>query len=262
MKQSAIGWADFSGGNLNFVSGCTPVSESCQNCYARAIAERFGRDFDTVLWDGDKLNAAMDAKYILTAPAVSDRFIYKRGYGSRPICFVCDTGDFFHIDVPNDFIIGAMEIMGQRADVDWMILTKRPERMAQIALEEDSLFSRREFYPNIWIGVTAENQDRLNERMIILADAWKGPSFVSIEPMLEPMDLEEILFYGWLDWVICGAESGPNLRPFEVSWAKELYEQCRHARVPFFGKQDSGPYPGTPLYIDGKVVHEWPGSMG
>lgn len=258
MKQSTIGWCDFSGGNLNFVSGCTQVSEGCANCYARAIAERFGRDFDTVLWDEDKLHAAMASKYILTDLAIAHR--YKRGYGSRPICFVCDTGDLFHVDVPNEFIFSTMEMMGKRADVDWMILTKRPERMAQLALEEDSLFSRGESYPNIWIGVTAENQARADERIIVLADSWKGPRFISVEPMLEPIDLEEPLFYGWLDWVIVGAESGPNLRPFEASWARELYQECRHAHIPLFGKQDSDRFPGRPLHIDGVMIHEWPES--
>lgn len=253
MKSSSIGWCDFSGGTLNFVSGCTPVSEGCVNCYARAIYKRYGKDFDTVVWDEGKLEAAM--KYHYRASEDNPR---KRGVGTRPICFVCDTGDLFHVDVPTDFIINAIEMMRYRADVDWMILTKRPERMAQIVMEQESPFTHGQNYTNVWIGVTAENQTRVDERIIVLIDNWKGPKFISVEPMLEPIDLEEVLFYGWLNWVIVGAESGASRRPFEASWARELYHECRHARVPYFGKQASGLYPGTPLLIDGKVIHEWP----
>jgi protein gp37 len=85
--------------------------------------------------------------------------------------------------------------------------------------------------------------------------------------------LEEVSILGWsydcayqsyspLDWVICGAESGNNRRPFEVSWARTLQWECQHFAnpIPFFGKQDSGLHPGTPLLIDGQVIHEWPAS--
>ena len=75
MKASAIGWTDYSGGDLNFVTGCTPVSEGCQHCYARAIARRFGRDFDTVVCDEEKLLRAARRDYgclLYTSDAADD----------------------------------------------------------------------------------------------------------------------------------------------------------------------------------------------
>ena len=256
MKPSSIGWCDYSGGTLNYVSGCTPVSEGCANCYARAIYKRYGKDFDTVVCDEDKLRAAMKYHY-----RAGDENPRKRGEGTRPICFVCDTGDLFHPDVPKSFIFRAFLMMGSRPDVDWMILTKRPERLREF----DKSFESKALLPwnHIYLGVTCENQARADERIPILLQHWAGPKFVSVEPMLEDMTIQDWL-WGWrerqaINWVICGAESGPNRRLFDVKWAEHLYRQCQMEDVPMFGKQDSGLYPGTPLLIDGKIIHEWPG---
>jgi protein gp37 len=135
--------------------------------------------------------------------------------------------------------------------------------------------------PNLWLGVSAENQARADERIPLLLRVPAAVRFVSVEPMLGPVDLGDWLpgpnvvewdeddegspYYGryeadTLSWVICGAESGPNRRPFEVEWALDLYEQCREVGVPFFGKQASGLKPGVPLELPGYgVVQEWPG---
>lgn len=274
MKVSSISWTDFSGGDLNFVTGCTPISEGCQNCYARAIYKRFGRDFDTVTVHPEKLERIWRTRWPEWSP--------KRGEGHRPMAFVCDTGDIFHPDVPDEFLDFVFHTMGHLSGVVWQVLTKRPERMRD--------FLRRfnfEDLPSdhIWLGVTAENQARADERIPILLDTPAAVRFVSVEPMLAAVDLsgympewdhrpehaywraafpdtdgKAILVRPGLDWVICGAESGPNRRPFDVGWAELLYwEQCAEAGVPFFGKQDSALRPGKPLLLFGKKeVHEWP----
>lgn len=272
MKVSAIGWTDFSGNDLNFVCGCTPISEGCANCYARAIYKRWGRDHTTVTVHEDKLRRLARAKFPEHSP--------KRGEGHRPMAFVCDTGDLFHESVPDDFIMHALEVLESRPDVIWQVLTKRPERMREILRTRTSGASLRE---NVWCGVTAENQRRADERIPILLDTPAAVRFVSVEPMLEAVDLsrympewdhrpeheywraafpdtegKKILVRPGIDWTIVGAESGPSRRPFDVAWAADLYHQCKDAAVPFFGKQDSGLQPGTPLLIDGQIIHEWP----
>lgn len=240
-KQSPIGWTDYSGGNLNFIVGCMPVLEGCQNCYARCWAETWGRDFSKVRIYPEKLESLLTDKFI--GP-------FKRGC-ERPMCFVVDLGDLFHPDVPDSFIMRALEIFSRRIDVDWQVLTKRPERMY-------NLWGGDYLAQNIWVGVTAENQQRANECILALINMRKWNRtirFVSVEPMLEPIMLPGLAD---LQWVICGAESGPNRRSFNSEWALDLWRQCQEARVPFFGKQDSAMRPGKPLLLEGQEVKEWP----
>ena len=264
MKESKIGWTDFSGGIWNIVTGCTPASEGCEHCYARAIYERFGRDFAKVQTHADKLAQWSEAKLPPYSP--------KRGEPHRPMVFVVDTGDLFHLLVPDGVISRAIRTMAARDDVTWQVLTKRPRLMREFV---------KVFQPwpqNIWLGVTVENQRRADERIPILLDTPAAVRFVSVEPMLAPVDLRERLG-AWakgdafrddlgqqhhhairgLDWVICGAESGPHRRPFDVAWALDLYEQCREAQVPFFYKQGSALWPGQDDALPGVgQVKEWP----
>ena len=108
--------------------------------------------------------------------------------------------------------------------------------------------------PNVWLGVTAENQAAADHRIPILLDTPAAVRFVSCEPMLEPIDLYNprrdylgpigrsngpVIQRG-LDWVIAGGESGPGARPMHPDWARILRDQCKAANVPFFFKQMSG----------------------
>lgn len=287
MKTSNISWTDYSGQDLNFVSGCTPVSEGCQNCYARAIYKRWGRDHSIVTAHEDKLHRLARAKFPEHSP--------KRGEWHRPMAFVCDTGDLFHESVPEDFIMHTLEVMESRPDVIWQVLTKRAARMRDIVRMGAPGGLLR---GNIWLGVTAENQQRADERIPILLDTPAAVRFVSVEPCLSAVDLRPYLWrYGtytetayithdealdmgdaelegipidgpaqeqWspdgrLSWIIAGAESGPHRRPFDVAWAVDLYEQCKDAGVAYFYKQGSALKPGQHDELPGLgVVHEWP----
>ncbi len=260
MKQSTIGWCDFSGGNLNFVTGCTPVSAGCKNCYARAIYERYGKDFSEVTAHPNKLELLIHTNFTLPLGA------YYKGDRSRPLCFVCDTGDLFHPDVPADFITHSFEVMSHRKDIDWAVLTKRPKRMAEVLFGEEGCWylGGGDYWENIWIGVTAENQAMADERIPILLNTWCGTKFVSVEPMLSAVNLNTYLqpmpYRKPLSWVICGAESGANRRLFNPDWAEQLFKQCREADVPYFYKQDSAFHPGQKdeLSFYGEIK-EWPG---
>lgn len=290
MKPSKIAWTDFSGGPFNFVSGCTPVSAGCKNCYAKAIYDRFGiRDFSRVMVDEDKLERLRTMRFPEYSP--------KRGAPHRPMAFVVDTGDLFHEDVPDGFLVAALDVMTYRMGVTWQILTKRAKRMREFACRMYSVYGF-EWPKNIWLGVTCENQAAADERLYHLDRTMAPVRFVSVEPMLEPVDLEiglpQTLYtcqrcgdeFGageadhngrhaycggegdpqgqtdGIDWVICGAESGPHRRPFDVAWAEHLYDQCSGNGILFFGKQNSGLRPGEPLLLHGDTVHEWPSGPG
>jgi len=293
MKLSKIGWCDYSAGDLNFVTGCTPVSTGCANCYGKALYNRFGKDFSEVTCHACKLDCLRRKKFPKYSP--------KRGEPYRPMAFVVDMGDLFHKNVPADFITLAFEIMEARKDVIWQVLTKRPERMNSVLFgaEGNHFLGGGDYIPNVWLGVSVENEETAAQRIPELVKDWKGTKFLSIEPMLEPIDLRAFLLEyretefveymsyemamdagntalagtpsglqsvgiwgpnGAIQWVIVGAESGPRRRPFDPAWAEQIREQCKAAGVAFFGKQDSALYPGAPLLIDGKTVHEWPES--
>jgi protein gp37 len=277
MKHSPIPWTDYSAGDLNFVTGCTPISEGCTNCYAQRIYARFGRDFSQVQIHPAKLER------LRAWPPPQDGNI--RGPHRRPLAFVCDTGDLFHEAVPNAFIWDVLALLEQRPDITWQILTKRIARAA----EWGAYFAK---LPHVWLGVTAENQKRADERIPLLLQIPAAVRFVSVEPLLEAVDLTKWLWrcecgawpddtWRWngerwehhhgypighvpaepshaLSWIIAGAESGPGRRPFDGAWAEALFWQCQEAGTPFFGKQSSGARPGVPLLLDGRVIHEFP----
>ena len=274
MRVSRVSWTDFSSGDLNFVTGCTPISAGCQNCYARAIYERFGKDHSKVEAHPDKLERLATMRFPEHSP--------KRGAPHRPMAFVVDTGDLFHPDVPTEFIIETFDVMDHRKDVIWQVLTKRAGRMRAVVWELRVLSGVH--LDNIWLGVTVEDQQAADERIPLLLDTPAAVRFVSVEPMLEAVDLldympewdhrpeheywraafpdtdgKKILVQPGIDWTIVGAESGPSRRPFDVAWAVDLYEQCKDAGVPFFFKQGSDLRPGQHAELPGiGKVQEWP----
>ncbi|RQV98734.1 phage Gp37/Gp68 family protein [bacterium] len=233
MTKTKIEWTDYS---WNPVTGCTKISAGCKNCYAERIAKRFwNRPFEKVWCHPERL---------------SEPDTWKK---PRKI-FVCSMSDLFHEDVPMDFIGDVFDEMICHPRHTFMVLTKRPARMLEFirwyGIAEADM-------PNIWAGVSAEDQKTFYERVKILLDIYMPVRFVSVEPMLE-----SIFTYTWLknlDWVICGAESGQGARPFDMKWARDLKNQCQLAGVPFFLKQAriDGQMIKMPE-LDGQVWAEYP----
>ena len=243
MKRSSIAWTDYSGGNANFVIGCTPASTGCRHCYGETWAKRHkwnGGDFGEVKLYPDKLRALRGFD---PGPGT-----YRRP-GSKPMCFVVDLGDLFHDDVPTPFIHQALDDLAANTAIDWQILTKRPRRALEAITAWGTLPG------NVWIGVTCENQARLVERLPVLRAIPASLRFLSLEPMLEPITIPT---FDGLAWAILGAESGAQRRPFDPAWARPVRDACRRAGVSFFYKQGSGAKPGMRPYLDGELVHEWP----
>jgi protein gp37 len=174
--------------------------------------------------------------------------------------FVCSMGDLFHDGVPQGAIEELLSIM-HTANPGWqscpnggysferasqnnyLILTKRPARMSQ-CLEQSDIFDGTNDISCFWLGASVENQEWADRRLPILADSPGENKYASFEPLLGPVDISG--HANDLDWVICGAETGPGKRKMEREWAESLREQCLDAKVPFFLKHwDYGAMPET-----------------
>ena len=157
--------------------------------------------------------------------------------------FVCSMADLFHEDVPTEFILRVFEVMAGQHQHIFQVLTKRPERMLRLLVYGDKMACDSPEHhrllcmmplPNIWLGVTAENQEMWRMRVDILRQIPAVVHFVSYEPALGSLgdvDLTDI------DWVIAGGETGPGARPAHPDWFRSLRDQCTSAGVAFWFKQ-------------------------
>lgn len=265
-----IEWADET---WNPVTGCDPISEGCEHCYAkrmaRRLAGRFGypaapHQFDVTIHEGK-----MDQPLHWKKP--------------RRI-FVCSMSDLFHADVPTSVITAAFNVMERATQHTFLVLTKRVVSMiGWYALMRLNRPAYR-IPSNVLLGVTAENQARADERIPILLQIPAAGYFVSLEPMLGAVDLRHVHSdvveidalagdHGVyrplagrsdekLSWVIIGSESGPRARPMEEDWARKAIEQCKEAQVPVFYKQQivGGKRVHLPL-MDGVQYAEYPEAL-
>ena len=160
----------------------------------------------------------------------------------------------FHPNVPTLWIDRVLEVMAACPQHTFMVLTKRPENIESKLYDFDPLNPARElgggdYLPNLWMGVTAENQDIAYERIPVLLNTWTAKRFVSVEPMLSEVNIFTLLSVDpGIDWVIAGPESGPGARPAHAEWFASLRNQCRLRDVPFFDKRDGAclrEYPAT-----------------
>jgi protein gp37 len=155
--------------------------------------------------------------------------------------------DLFHKDVEKEWINDVFRVMDAVPRHTFLVLTKRPDRMKEYILAATDHCGRL-MPPNIWLGVTVEHPDYL-WRVEELLQTPAAKRFVSVEPMLGPVDLSKYLrMYiqpAMANWVIAGCESGPRRRPAKIEWFRSLRDQCVAAGTPYFLKQ---------MEINGKVV--------
>ena len=242
MAQTKIEWVknkDGSKGNSwNPVTGCTKVSEGCQNCYAERMAKRFA----------GRYGYPKDNPFKVTLHP--DRFNQPLSWKKSKMIFVCSMGDLFHEDVPERFI---GKIFGTMVEAYWhnfLVLTKRPKKMCKflhgICHYHKGNRSQKPIIglpDNIWLGVSVENQGTADDRIPILLRIPTAVRFVSVEPMLEEINLIRNWING-LGWIITGCESGPGARPTYIDWIRLLRDQAVEAGVPFFLKQ---------LHVNGRL---------
>lgn len=230
-ETTGISWTD---STWNPWQGCRKVSHGCLNCYMYRDKSRFGQDPSIVI---------RSSVSTIRAPL--------KWKDNRKV-FVCSWSDFF-IEDADPWREEAWEIMRSTPHLTYQLLTKRPENIA------DRLPAGWPF-KNVWLGVTVENQEMANTRLpFLLFDVPAAKRFVSIEPMLGPVDLGNALCRTWseggftmgryLDWVIVGGETGPNARPMEKEWALQIKRQCNETRTPFFMKQMTNKLPIPPELV-------------
>ena len=232
----------------NLVTGCNKVSQGCKNCYAEVMHKRL-TGMGQTKYQQPFLNGAVMHQDILNLPLT---------YKKPCTIFVNSMSDLFHEDVTFHFLWDVWEIMSATPHHTFIILTKRPSRLFNFFQWAKNLKSFTAALPNVWLGVSCENQETANERIPLLLQIPAAVRFLSCEPLLGAIDLTEITennntsydvligkiyHYGddeefeKIDWVIAGGESGHNARPMHPNWALKLRDDCKYANVPFFFKQ-------------------------
>lgn len=232
-QSSSIEWTD---STWNPVTGCTKVSPGCKHCYADRLAKRLHAMGNPRYLNGFKLTLHDD---LLELPL---------HWRTSKMIFVNSMSDLFHDDVPLPFIQRAFDTMRKAHWHVFQILTKRAERLAELAAEID-------WPTNVWMGVSVENE-RYLYRIDHLRRVRAHVRFLSLEPLLGPLpglDLEGI------QWVITGGESGPGARPVAPEWIRAIRDRCLVAGVPFFFKQWGGVWKKrTGRELDGRTWDELP----
>ena len=253
--KSKIEWTD---ATWNPITGCSVVSKGCTNCYAMKLAgtrlknhaSRVGLTSETAagpVWSGEVRfnNEWLDKPFRWKKP--------------RRI-FVCAHSDLFHEKVPDAWIDQIFAVMASSPQHQFQILTKRPKRMQQylsqdrridwadackgIGLDGASnfLLERDKVLPNVWVGVSVEDQKTADERIPFLLKTPAAIRWISAEPILGAIDLNQDYLEGFhfgelLHWVVAGGESQTGSRPTHPSWFRQLRDQCDRAGIPFLFKQ-------------------------
>jgi len=294
--NTGIEWTD---ATWNPIRGCSRVSEGCRNCYAESLAKRFsaeGLPYEGLIAKGGQWNGQIK---------VVDHVMDQPLRWSKPRrIFVNSMSDLFHENVPDSVIDEIFSVMAAAKHHTFQVLTKRPERMRDYAKRvaaskphdpvNSAVFDLVNAMnggfaiwplPNVWLGVSVEDQAAADERIPLLMDTPAAVRWVSAEPLLGRVDLHfhkdhcdlcggtGILArfpkgkcyvcggsghkwingkrrrdsYRKLDWVVVGGESGRNARPMHPQWSRNLRNQCKAAGVPFLFKQwgEWGPRSGV-----------------
>ncbi|AHF89533.1 hypothetical protein OPIT5_03955 [Opitutaceae bacterium TAV5] len=307
-EYTKIEWCDHT---FNPWIGCTKVSPGCAHCYA-AAQDAFRHWTPAGFGKGKPRKRTSEANWrqVLRWDREAARFAeamtseLKMAFGPdgghldaprRPRVFCASLADWLDPEVPVEWLTDLLDLIRRTQHLDWQLLTKRPELWEKRIGQACGLAGKRGMSEagwsdtwgmafdwlrggippaNVWIGTTVENQDMADKRIPELLKIPARVRFLSVEPMLGPVDLynhlhdpsggeewtsrpSDLVQYGIQDglplmrrgihWVICGGESGPHARPMHPAWARSLRDQCAAANVPFFFKQQGEwrePLPG------------------
>ena len=246
MGQTNIAWTDYT---YNPWRGCTQVSAGCAHCYAKTDRAVVIRGIE---WGAGKprVRKAVSTQFL---PLQWDRAAARRGERIKVFC--ASLGDVFDDDPSqlgnlDQWRKELFQLIAKTTHTDWQLLTKRPHVAERYSGEIQRL-------PQIWLGVSCEDQETAEERLTILARIPAAVRFASAEPLLAPVS-----FAPWLrnlDWVIVGGESGPHARPMNLDWARMIRDECTASGCKFFFKQVGGRdrEKGGKL-LDGQIVREFP----
>lgn len=288
MTKSKIEWTDRS---WNPIRGCSRVSEGCRNCYAERQAARFagpGEPFHDYVSRPiaariERDLTGNDARWTGKVALVPEKLDEPLRWRAPSRVFVNSMSDLFHEALSDEDIAAVFGVMAAATQHTFQVLTKRPDRMRQwfdwaadnpraacrasaslIAGRpvEQEPFGRAWPLPNVWLGVSVEDQVSADERIPLLLATPAALRFVSAEPILSSIQFSGATALRprfWLerpkaddfdsfmnvlledrpriDWLIVGGESGPGSRPCDVAWIRSAVAQCKAAGVPVFVKQ-------------------------
>ncbi len=243
---TSIEWTDET---WNPVTGCVKTSPGCKHCYAETFAERFR---GTVMPDGRRhvFFGGFD-------PQLRPERLHQPLRWKTPrMVFVNSMSDLFGEFVPDNYLDEVFEVMRQTPQHTYQILTKRAARLQSWTIRQRWLRTTA----NIWLGVSVEDRRFGVPRIDALRRASAAVRFLSIEPLLERLHSFDLSL---IDWVIVGGESGPGARPMDLSWVREIRDQCLRDGVPFFFKQWGGVRKHrTGRVLDGRTWDEFPKTAG
>lgn len=236
MNKTKIEWADMT---FNPVTGCL---HGCDYCYARRIANRFGKHEKPLGWEPG-FNVELLKKYGNPYPYDFIPTFHKYRLDEpqkikKPSkIFVCSMADLFGEWVPDEWIERVFETCKKASQHTYMFLTKNPYRYMQLALR--GRLPNRE---NFWYGTTITENDRLPFNAL----EYKR-NFISLEPLRGPVS--EKFPFSNIGWVIIGQQTGPGAVPPKDEWVQAIIDECREIGVPVFVKR--------PLY-EKFPIQEWP----
>lgn len=251
-ETTGISWCD---ATINFWHGCTKVSEGCKYCYMYRDKEKYGQEGNELV----RSSPNTTSNTLRKLEKMRNQRIIDGNTDPLKI-FTCSWSDFF-IEGADDWRATAWDIIRNNLQHVWIILTKRPERILQ-CLPEDWGTG----WENVWLCVSAENQNRFNERVPLLL---KVPAYirgVSAEPLIDRINTEK--YIGALDWLIIGGESGNDTGPWKYRpckdwWIDNMMHEAERTGTPVFVKQ-LGTHIAKNLKLKDRAggdMTEWPDSF-
>lgn len=240
---TSIEWTEVT---WNPVRGCSRISPGCERCYAERLAHRFsgpGQPYEA-LTRTSRTGPRWTGRLRLVDDAIDAPLRWRR----PRVVFVNSMSDLFHPDVPTSFIERVFETMERARWHTFQILTKRADRLAELALALP-------WPANVWMGVSVESE-RYLDRVERLRSVPATVRFLSLEPLLGPLPTLDL---AQIDWVIVGGESGPRARPMAAEWVREIRRKCDEAAVALFFKQWGGTNKRLPgRELDGRTHDAMP----
>jgi protein gp37 len=239
-EKTEIAWTD---STFNPWLGCMKVSAGCDNCYAETMMDK---RYHRVEWGQRKTGE--------TPPSVGTRVRtaesnwrnpvmwnarargFNATFGRRRRVFCSSLADVFDNQVPDEWRIDLWKMIRDTPDLNWLLLTKRPENiegMLPVSWRDDS-----DLWQHVWLGTTCEDQTAYDKRWPILRNIPAAVRFISYEPAIGPLRLP--LVGPHPDWLICGGESGRGYRDMPEKWARDIISDCRNTLVVPFMKQMAG----------------------
>jgi protein gp37 len=239
-ENSKIEWTTHT---FNPWIGCQKVSPGCDHCYAEALSNRYG----WVTW-GPHGARKRTSEANWKKPRQWDKAA--KASGTRPRVFCSSLADVFDNQIDPSWRIDLFDLIGDTENLDWLLLTKRPENVAKMLPTNWNVAD----YHNVWLGTTCEDQPNYDRRWAIMRDIPAMVHFISYEPAIGPLRLHN--GSDQPDWLICGGESGHGARYMPPTWAADIKRDCEAAGVYFFMKQMTGKKPIPPELL----LREFPGS--